>query len=95
MAFFSTNSYNNFQAANSKEYISLDKGAKQDFCPETCYNIILVTVTYFLHRSKIMLLSLDMDPCSTFHLTAMSMLLMQTPLLTKPRPYDQDLEQDK
>ncbi len=25
------NPYNNFQAANSKEYISLDKGAKQDF----------------------------------------------------------------
>jgi hypothetical protein len=40
MASFSMNPYNNFQAANSKEYISLNKGAKQDFCPETCYNII-------------------------------------------------------
>ena len=29
------NPYNNFQAANS-----LYKGAKHDFCPETCYNII-------------------------------------------------------
>jgi hypothetical protein len=40
MASFSTNPYNNFQAANSKEYISLDKGAKQNFFLETCYNII-------------------------------------------------------
>jgi hypothetical protein len=28
IASFSTNPYNNFQAANSKEYISLDKAAK-------------------------------------------------------------------
>jgi hypothetical protein len=40
MASFSTNPYNNFQAANSKEYISFNKGAKQDFCPETRYDII-------------------------------------------------------
>ncbi len=35
-----TNPCNNFQAANSKEYISLDKGAKQDFRPETCFDIV-------------------------------------------------------
>jgi hypothetical protein len=40
MASYSTNPYNNFQAANSKEYISLDKGAKQDFRPETRFDII-------------------------------------------------------
>jgi hypothetical protein len=40
MAWFSTNPYNNFQAANSKEYISLDKGAKQDFHPKICFDII-------------------------------------------------------
>jgi hypothetical protein len=40
MASYSTNPYNNFQAANSKKYISLNKGAKQDFRPETCFNII-------------------------------------------------------
>jgi hypothetical protein len=40
MALFSTNPYNNFQSTNSKEYIALDKGAKQDFCPKTCFNII-------------------------------------------------------
>jgi hypothetical protein len=40
MALFSTNPYNNFQAANSKEYISLDKAAKQDFKPETCFDLI-------------------------------------------------------
>jgi hypothetical protein len=40
MASFSTNPYNNFQSANSKEYIALDKGAKQDFCPKTRFNII-------------------------------------------------------
>ncbi len=34
------NPYNYFQAVNSKEYISLNKGAKQDFRPEICYNII-------------------------------------------------------
>ena len=40
MASYSTNPYNNFQAGNSKEYISLDKGAKQDFRPETRFDII-------------------------------------------------------
>jgi hypothetical protein len=40
MALFLTNPYNNFKAANSKEYISFDKGAKQDFRPETCFDII-------------------------------------------------------
>ena len=40
MASYSTNPYNNFHAANSKEYISLDKGAKQDFRPETRFDII-------------------------------------------------------
>jgi hypothetical protein len=33
MALYSTNPFNNFHAANLKEYISLDKGAKQDFHP--------------------------------------------------------------
>ncbi len=37
---FSTNPYNNFQATNSKEYIALDKAAKQDFKPETCFDLI-------------------------------------------------------
>jgi hypothetical protein len=40
MSLYSTNPYNNFQAANSKEYISLDKGAKQDFHPKTHFNLI-------------------------------------------------------
>jgi hypothetical protein len=40
MASFSTKPYNNFQAANSKEYISLDKAAKQDFKPETRFDLI-------------------------------------------------------
>jgi hypothetical protein len=40
MSLYSTNPYNNVQAANSKEYISLDKGAKQDFHPETRFNLI-------------------------------------------------------
>ncbi len=34
------NPYNNFQAANSKEYISLNKAAKQDFKPETHFDLI-------------------------------------------------------
>ncbi len=38
---FSTNPYNNFRAANSKEFISLDKGAKQDFHPETRFDLII------------------------------------------------------
>ncbi len=37
---FSTNPYNNFQAANLKEFISLDKGAKQDFHPKTHFHLI-------------------------------------------------------
>jgi hypothetical protein len=40
MSLYSTNPCNNFQAANLKEYISLDKGAKQDFRPETCFDLI-------------------------------------------------------
>jgi hypothetical protein len=40
MASYSTNPYNNYQAANSKEYISLGKGAKKDFRPETRFDII-------------------------------------------------------
>jgi hypothetical protein len=37
---FLTNPYNNYYAANSKEYISLDKAAKQDFKPETHYDLL-------------------------------------------------------
>jgi hypothetical protein len=37
MVLFSMNPYTNFQAANLKEYISLNKAVKQDFKPETCY----------------------------------------------------------
>jgi len=40
MASYSTNPYNNYQAVNSKEIISLDKGAKQDFRPETRFDNI-------------------------------------------------------
>jgi hypothetical protein len=40
MASFSMNPYNNFQAANSKENNSLDKGAKQNFYPEICFDMI-------------------------------------------------------
>jgi hypothetical protein len=36
---FLANPYNNYYAANSKEFISLDKAAKEDFHPETCYNL--------------------------------------------------------
>jgi hypothetical protein len=48
MASFSTNPYNNFQAANSMEYISLDKAAKQDFKPETCFDLISGNIDPFL-----------------------------------------------
>ncbi len=34
------NPFNNFHSANSKEYISLDKGAKQDFCPKIRFDLI-------------------------------------------------------
>jgi hypothetical protein len=37
---FSTNPYNNYYAANSKEFISLDKAAKQDFRPGTRYDLL-------------------------------------------------------
>jgi hypothetical protein len=40
MALFSTYPYNNFQSANSKECIALDKGAKKDFHPKTRFDII-------------------------------------------------------
>jgi hypothetical protein len=37
---FSMNPFNNYYAANSKEFISLDKAAKQDFRPETRYDLL-------------------------------------------------------
>ncbi len=37
---FLTNPYNNYYAANSKEFISLDKAEKQDFHPETRYDLL-------------------------------------------------------
>ncbi len=37
---FLTNPYNNYYAANLKEFILLDKAAKQDFHPETCYDLL-------------------------------------------------------
>jgi hypothetical protein len=52
MALFSTNPYNNFQAANSKEYISLDKAAKQDFKPETHFDLIPVNSDSFLAEKE-------------------------------------------
>jgi hypothetical protein len=40
MSLYLTNPYNNFQAANLKEYISPGKGAKQDFHPKTRFDLI-------------------------------------------------------
>jgi hypothetical protein len=37
---FLTNPFNNYYATNPKEFISLDKAAKQDFKPETRYNLL-------------------------------------------------------
>ncbi len=37
---FATNLYNIYYATNSKEFISLDKAAKQDFKPETHYDLV-------------------------------------------------------
>ena len=56
MASYSTNPYNNYQAANLKEYISLDKGAKQDFRPETRFDIIPGNSDLF---------SAEIEKCST------------------------------
>jgi len=56
MASYSTNPYNNYQAANSKEYISLNKGAKQDFRPETRFDIIPGNSNLF---------SAEIEKCST------------------------------
>jgi hypothetical protein len=37
---FLTNPYNNYHAANLKEFISLNKAAKHDFQLETCYDLL-------------------------------------------------------
>jgi hypothetical protein len=37
---FSTNPFNNYYAANLKEFISLDKATKQDFKPENRYDLL-------------------------------------------------------
>jgi hypothetical protein len=51
---FSTNPYNNYYAANSKEFISLDidKAEKQDFYPETCYNLLPGNANSFAANGK-------------------------------------------
>ena len=45
---FSTNPFNNYYAANSKELISLDKAAKQNFKPENQYNLLLGNTDLFV-----------------------------------------------
>ncbi len=52
MSLYSTNPYNNFQAANLKEYISLDKGAKQDFRPKTRFDLIPGNSDHFSNEIK-------------------------------------------
>ncbi len=37
---FSTNPYNNYFASDSKEFIALDKSAKQDFNPDKCFDLL-------------------------------------------------------
>ncbi len=32
--------YNNYYSATFREYIALDKAAKQDFRPETCFDLL-------------------------------------------------------
>ncbi len=49
---FSTNPYNNYYAANSKEFISLDKATKQDFYPETHYNLLPGNANSFVANLK-------------------------------------------
>jgi hypothetical protein len=87
MASYSTNPYNNYQAANSKEYISLDKGAKQDFRPETRFDIIPGNSDLF---------SAEIEKCSTqFGYGALRRPYRpEHHYLQKSRQHDQDLEQD-
>ncbi len=40
LAQFLTSPYNNFQVANLNKYTSIDKVAKQDFCPKICFDLI-------------------------------------------------------
>jgi hypothetical protein len=34
------NPYNNYYAADSKEFIAFDKSTKQDFCPDTHFDLL-------------------------------------------------------
>jgi hypothetical protein len=43
-----TNPYNNYYAADSKEFIALDKSAKQDFHPETQSDLLPGNVDAFI-----------------------------------------------
>jgi hypothetical protein len=83
MASYSTNPYNNYQAANSKEYISLDKGAKQDFRPETHFDIIPGNSDLFSAEIEKAQLNLVTELCSMFHPNVMSTLLIRTSLPTE------------
>jgi hypothetical protein len=50
---FLTNPYNNYYPANSKDFISLDKLAKQDFQPETRYYLLPGNADSFAANFKI------------------------------------------
>jgi hypothetical protein len=68
---YSTNPFNNFHAANSKEYISLDKGAKQDFRPKIRFDLIPGNSDAFSAEIKNSPGNSDMDPYSMFQAGAM------------------------
>jgi hypothetical protein len=62
---FLTSPYNNYYAANSEEFISLDKAAKQDFHLESCYNLLLGNANSFADNLKTFQSNLAMDSFST------------------------------
>jgi len=77
MASFSTNPYNNFQTANSKDYISIDKVAKQDFEPETCFDLIPGNSDPFLAEIESIPRNLATELYSMSKPITMLVLLMQ------------------
>jgi hypothetical protein len=86
MALFSTNPYNNFQAANSKEYIILDKVTKQDFKPEACFDLIPGNSNPFLAEKKRSIprnLAMELHSMSQPIVTLILLMQMESPTRTQ------------
>jgi hypothetical protein len=75
------NPYNNYYAADLKEFIALDKSAKQDLCPGTHFDLLPGSADAFAAEIENMQSNLVTAFCSTSPPHVKSMQLMPISLL--------------